>query len=311
MKRCITKTVGLIAFGISTSLIADGQSLIQTEKQKFSYTIGYQIGGQLVEQMKSGSMDIDQETFVQAIADAVAERRSLLTAKEMEESLRTHQTTEEAKQVAAAESGLLRGKAFRDDYSRNKAVVVTESGLQYRIIEEGMGRSPGPTDTVVVHYIGQLIDGSIFDSSRDPQIGLAQVKVIGVGGGGSNAVNRMYRERVAGVEYLAVNTDAQHLLRLDIPVKIRVGDKLTSGLGVGGDPEIGRGGDGQLPPEVLLLVHENGVGLVGDDLDELLEDAIQLRALRSDLFRPIRLHDGQGRPALDRDGELQAFAVLV
>ena len=60
----------------------------------------------------------------------------------------------------------------------------------------------------------------IFDSSRDPQIGLAQVKVIGVGGGGSNAVNRMYRERVAGVEYLAVNTDAQHLLRLDIPVKI-------------------------------------------------------------------------------------------
>ena len=80
----------------------------------------------------------------------------------------------------------------------------------------------------------------IFDSSRDPQIGLAQGKVIGVGGGGSNAVNRMYRERVAGVEYLAVNTDAQHLLRLDIPVKIRVGDKLTRGLGVGGDPEIGK-----------------------------------------------------------------------
>ena len=167
MKRCITKTIGLIAFGISTSLIADGQSLIQTEKQKFSYTIGYQIGSQLVEQMKSGSIDIDQETFVQAIADAVAERSPLLTASEMEESLRAHQTTEEAKQVAAAESGRLRGKAFRDEYSRDKAVVVTESGLQYRIIEEGMGRSPGAADTVVVHYVGRLIDGSIFDSSRD------------------------------------------------------------------------------------------------------------------------------------------------
>ena len=70
--------------------------------------------------------------------------------------------------------------------------------------------------------------------------GIAQVKVIGVGGGGSNAVNRMYCERVPGVEYLAVNTDAQHLLRLDIPVRIRIGDKLTRGLGVGGDPEIGR-----------------------------------------------------------------------
>ncbi|MEX2430791.1 MAG: cell division protein FtsZ, partial [Dehalococcoidia bacterium] len=76
---------------------------------------------------------------------------------------------------------------------------------------------------------------------NNPQIdGLAQVKVIGVGGGGCNAVNRMYKERVPGVEYLAVNTDAQHLLRLDIPVKIRIGDKLTRGLGVGGDPSIGR-----------------------------------------------------------------------
>ena len=69
---------------------------------------------------------------------------------------------------------------------------------------------------------------------------LARVKVIGVGGGGSNAVNRMYRERIPSVEYLAVNTDAQHLLRLDVPVKIRIGDSLTRGLGVGGDPEIGR-----------------------------------------------------------------------
>ncbi|MCH7482184.1 MAG: cell division protein FtsZ [Chloroflexi bacterium] len=81
----------------------------------------------------------------------------------------------------------------------------------------------------------------MFGANQTPQLdGLAQVKVIGVGGGGSNAVNRMYRERVPGIEYIAVNTDAQHLLRLDIPVKVRIGDKLTRGLGVGGNPEIGR-----------------------------------------------------------------------
>ena len=81
----------------------------------------------------------------------------------------------------------------------------------------------------------------MFGSNQTPHVdGLAQVKVIGVGGGGCNAVNRMYRDRVPGVEYLAVNTDAQHLLRLDVPVKIRVGDKLTRGLGVGGDPSIGQ-----------------------------------------------------------------------
>ncbi len=74
----------------------------------------------------------------------------------------------------------------------------------------------------------------------DPVDGIAQVKVIGVGGGGSNAVNRMYSQRVPGVEYLVINTDAQHLLLLDVPVKVRIGDNLTRGLGVGGDPEIGR-----------------------------------------------------------------------
>ena len=57
----------------------------------------------------------------------------------------------------------------------------------------------------------------MFGSNQTSQVdGLAQVKVIGVGGGGCNAVNRMYRDRVSGVEYLAVNTDAQHLLRLDV-----------------------------------------------------------------------------------------------
>ncbi len=70
--------------------------------------------------------------------------------------------------------------------------------------------------------------------------GIARIKVIGVGGGGSNAVNRMYRQRIAGVDYFAVNTDAQHLIHLDLPEKIRIGDRLARGLGVGGDPRLGR-----------------------------------------------------------------------
>jgi cell division protein FtsZ len=68
----------------------------------------------------------------------------------------------------------------------------------------------------------------------------AQIKVIGVGGGGSNAVNRMIDEGLTGVEFLAVNTDAQALLLSDAPTRVRIGDKLTRGLGAGGDPEVGR-----------------------------------------------------------------------
>ena len=72
------------------------------------------------------------------------------------------------------------------------------------------------------------------------EIGQAQVAVIGVGGGGSNAVNRMYRNRIPHIEYYAVNTDAQALSNSDVPHKLRVGDRLARGMGVGGNPEKGR-----------------------------------------------------------------------
>src|SRR6478672_10056494 len=68
----------------------------------------------------------------------------------------------------------------------------------------------------------------------------AQIKVLGVGGGGSNAVNRMIRAEVKGVEFIAVNTDAQALLHSEAPTRIRIGDKLTKGLGSGGNPDVGR-----------------------------------------------------------------------
>lgn len=67
----------------------------------------------------------------------------------------------------------------------------------------------------------------------------AQIKVVGVGGGGSNAVNRMIEEGIRGVEFICVNTDAQALMLSQAPHRIRIGDKLTRGLGAGGDPEIG------------------------------------------------------------------------
>jgi cell division protein FtsZ len=68
----------------------------------------------------------------------------------------------------------------------------------------------------------------------------ARIKVVGVGGGGSNAVNRMIAEGLTGVEFVAVNTDAQALLLSDAPTRVRIGDKLTRGLGAGGNPEVGR-----------------------------------------------------------------------
>lgn len=68
----------------------------------------------------------------------------------------------------------------------------------------------------------------------------ARIRVVGVGGGGCNAVNRMIEEGLQGVEFVAVNTDAQALMLSKAPTRVRIGEKLTRGLGSGGDPEVGR-----------------------------------------------------------------------
>lgn len=68
----------------------------------------------------------------------------------------------------------------------------------------------------------------------------ASIKVVGIGGGGGNAVNRMIEEGLGGVEFIAINTDSQALLLSKAKTRVRIGDKLTRGLGAGGNPEIGR-----------------------------------------------------------------------
>ena len=87
--------------------------------------------------------------------------------------------------------------------------------------------SPAPDDALRIHY-------------HDETQRSARIKVIGVGGGGNNAVNRMIEAHVEGVEFIAANTDAQALEISKAPVKLQLGVKLTSGLGAGSNPDIGR-----------------------------------------------------------------------
>ena len=70
--------------------------------------------------------------------------------------------------------------------------------------------------------------------------GLPPIKVVGVGGGGCNAVNRMVKAGIAGVQFVGINTDAQALMHCEAETRMRIGDRITRGLGVGGDPERGR-----------------------------------------------------------------------
>lgn len=82
----------------------------------------------------------------------------------------------------------------------------------------------------------------------------ANIKVIGVGGGGQNAVNRMIDEGIHGVEFISVNTDSQALMLSSAPVRLRIGDKLTKGLGSGGNPEIGQRAAEESREEIAEMV---------------------------------------------------------
>src|ERR1700721_2725045 len=84
-----------------------------------------------------------------------------------------------------------------------------------------------PNDDLRIHYPDEIPHG-------------ARIKVIGVGGGGNNAVNRMIAANVVGVEFIAANTDVQALQVSNAPVKLQLGVKLTSGLGAGANPDVGR-----------------------------------------------------------------------
>ena len=93
---------------------------------------------------------------------------------------------------------------------------------------------------MAVDQRGEIRSGSIvFDESEQPISG-ATIKVVGIGGGGGNAINRMIEAGIQGVQFLVVNTDLQSLKASQASVKLQIGEKLTRGLGVGGDPEKGR-----------------------------------------------------------------------
>ena len=79
---------------------------------------------------------------------------------------------------------------------------------------------------------------------------LAVIKVVGIGGGGTNAVNRMVDAGLKGVEFIAVNTDAQALQMCDADIKLQIGDQLTRGLGAGADPEVGYGAANESRDEI-------------------------------------------------------------
>ncbi|MBW2451379.1 MAG: FKBP-type peptidyl-prolyl cis-trans isomerase [Deltaproteobacteria bacterium] len=140
---------------------------LDSQKSRISYTIGLNIGRDFVNQ----EMDIDADVLLAGLQDAMAQKEPRMTEDEMAAEVQSFQqdmqAKAEAKMKALAEKNLEEGKAFLAENASKEGVMVTESGLQYKIIEAGTGDAPTESDTVTVHYKGTLIDGTQFDSSYD------------------------------------------------------------------------------------------------------------------------------------------------
>jgi FKBP-type peptidyl-prolyl cis-trans isomerase FklB len=134
-------------------------------KAKVSYAIGYDIG----ETFQRQEMDVDLETMRLGLEHAITDGTALMTDEEMRETMRTYReeqrTAQMEKRKKEAEENTTAGAAFLATNGARPEVKTTASGLQYEVITEGTGKSPGAADRVTVNYAGTLIDGTEFDSS--------------------------------------------------------------------------------------------------------------------------------------------------
>lgn len=159
--RFALATAVALAFVHNTSWAQD----LQTPEDRLSYTIGMDIGQSLGQQ----DMALDIDLLVAGLRAAYAGEETLLTQEEAlaerEAFMQRRQEEMVAQMSREAEANLAEGEAFLAQNAEKDGVQVTESGLQYRVIEEGEGTQPKATDRVTVHYRGSLINGTEFDSS--------------------------------------------------------------------------------------------------------------------------------------------------
>lgn len=130
-----------------------------------SAKVSYGLGTQFANDMKNRGFEIDIKAFVQAVEDVYKGQKSRLTDEEIRTAFQKVSEGMMKKQAAKAADSLKAGEEYLAKNKAKDGVKVTASGLQYKIIKEGTGVSPVPTDMVKVHYRGTLIDGSEFDSS--------------------------------------------------------------------------------------------------------------------------------------------------
>ena len=164
MRTFFAVTVALLLAG--TALAQGGKdNPLKTEDQKAAYALGMSFGGNLIRQ----GVEVEFDAFFRGFRDAMEQNQPLLDDQEIRDVLigfrARMQEKREREFLAKNEKNEKEGAAFLAANKKKKNVVTTASGLQYRVIRAGKGKAPTASDSVVTHYKGTLIDGTVFDSS--------------------------------------------------------------------------------------------------------------------------------------------------
>ncbi len=171
MKSAFAALTGIIL--LAGPAIGADERPLASQREKISYTLGVASGKNL----KGQSIDIDPDIMARGLKDSLSGAKPLLTDQEMHEAMTAFRKEIDDRKMEAAKDRAVRelramaeknrkeGEAFLTENRKREGVTTLPSGLQYRKLREGTGRTPKPTDAVVVHYRGTLVNGTEFDSS--------------------------------------------------------------------------------------------------------------------------------------------------
>lgn len=136
---------------------------LETEQQRLSYVFGVQVGTGMVNE----GVEVEMDAFAAGIKDMLEGKEPQVSMEEAQKLAAAYQQRKQEEHTKQAQLKQQQSNDYLAQHAKEDGVKVSPTGLHYKIIEEGNGKSPTPADKVIAHYKGTLIDGTVFDSSYD------------------------------------------------------------------------------------------------------------------------------------------------
>ena len=138
-------------------------SELKTDKDKLSYIFGVQVG----QGLRAEGVELEMDAFTAGIKDMLAGNNSQIDSAQAQILVSDYQEKKQQEMAKLSAKKQNESSTFLANNAKKDGVFVTASGLQYKIVEKGKGKSPTSEDKVIAHYTGKLLDGTVFDSSHD------------------------------------------------------------------------------------------------------------------------------------------------